>query len=215
MLDQFEKDYYIALNEGISLNPILNSFQETVHKFNIDDTLVQAFLTSMKTDLVKKSYTEEEFKNYIYGSADVVGLMCLKIFVNGNRHGYEELKPHAMRLGSAFQKVNFLRDLNDDTNLLKRIYFPALNGGDLNTKTKKYIINDIKGDLDEALVGIKKLPDAAKTGVYTAYLYYKALTKKIAKTPASKIMNARIRISNFRKLVLLAHAYVACKLKLV
>jgi len=213
LLNRFEEDYYRALDDGISLNPVLNSFGETVRRYAIDDDLIQAFLDSMKSDLSKTEFNEEQIRKYIYGSADVVGLMCLKVFTGGDVEQYNELMPFAMKLGSAFQKVNFLRDLNDDKNDLKRVYFPVLNESSLNTKNKREIIKDIEADFLEALKGIRRLPETSKAGVYTAYLYYKALTRKIKLTSASKIITTRMRISNGRKLVLLLRAWLAVQLK--
>ena len=178
LINQFEADYYAALEAGISLNPILNSFQHTVKKYSITDDLVQAFLTSMKLDLNKTEYeTQAEYNNYIYGSADVVGLMCLKVFVDGDNEKYESLKSYAMRLGSAFQKVNFLRDLKADFEDLSRTYFPNTNLNQLDENSKKEIIADIESDFEAAYVGIKNLPLEAKFGVYTAYRYYKKLQR--------------------------------------
>ncbi len=216
LIDDFEKEYYKAKQLGISLNPILNSFQHTVKEYNITDDLVQAFLKSMKLDLIKSNYnTQTEYEDYIYGSADVVGLMCLKVFVKGNNQKYEELKNQAMRLGSAFQKVNFLRDLKDDNLVLNRNYFPgvSLNSFDENAKTA--IINEIEEDFKVAYQGIIKLPIEAKFGVYTAFVYYKKLLKKLKKTPCSEIGNSRIRVSNYTKAGLLAQSFVTYKLKLV
>ncbi len=217
LLADFENDYYKAHKEGISLNPILNSFQQTVKQFKIDDELVQAFLNSMKADLKKIKYTtKEEFDAYIYGSADVVGLMCLKVFVNGDQEKYSELKKAAMRLGSAFQKVNFLRDLKDDYELLNRSYFPNIDLKSLDSETKTAIITDIENDFDYAFKnGILKLPIEAKFGVYMAYRYYRKLLNKLKKVPSSKIMEQRIRISNPMKLNLLARSYVKYKLNLI
>lgn len=216
LLNQFEADYYTGLEAGISLNPILNSFQQTVKKHNITDGLVQAFLTSMKLDLNKTEYkTEEEYNNYIYGSADVVGLMCLKVFVNGDDEKYESLKSYAMRLGSAFQKVNFLRDLKDDYEILNRSYFPGVNFESLNLEAKQSIINEIDDDFVEAYKGIKLLPLEAKFGVYTAYIYYKRLLSKLKSTPSEKILTTRIRVSNPVKLSLLARSFVVFKLNLL
>ncbi|WP_417800100.1 phytoene/squalene synthase family protein [Tenacibaculum sp.] len=217
LLLKFERDYYESKNRGISLNPILNSFIHTVNKYKISDELVQAFLKSMKADLYKTAYTTtEEYNEYIYGSADVVGLMCLKVFVNGNQQKYEELKEPAMRLGSAFQKVNFLRDLKEDFNELNRSYFPNINFGDLSTEGKNAIIKEIEGDFDVAYKnGILKLPVEAKFGVYMAYRYYKKLLKKLQDTPSTKIMDTRIRISNPMKINLLARSYVRYKLNLI
>ena len=217
LLTRFEKDYYSSKKEGISLNPILNSFIHTVDAYNITDNLVGAFLKSMRADLYKTEYTtEEEYKEYIYGSADVVGLMCLKVFVNGNEKRYNELKDAAMRLGSAFQKVNFLRDLKDDYEVLNRSYFPNVNLEKLNDASKEMIIKEIEEDFDYAFKnGILKLPVEAKFGVFIAYRYYKKLLKKLKATPSSKIMDTRIRISNPMKINLLARSYVKYKLKLI
>ncbi|WGH74285.1 phytoene/squalene synthase family protein [Tenacibaculum tangerinum] len=217
LLLKFEKDYYESKRKGISLNPILNSFVSTVNKYNIPDELVQAFLKSMKADLYKTVYTTtEEYNDYIYGSADVVGLMCLKVFVNGDEQKYEELKAPAMRLGSAFQKVNFLRDLKEDFKELNRSYFPNVNFGDLSIEGKNTIIKEIEDDFDFAYKnGILKLPVEAKFGVYTAYRYYKTLLNKLKHTPSTKIMDTRIRISNPMKINLLARSYVRYKLNLI
>lgn len=217
LINKFEADYYEAINDGISLNPILNSFQQTVFKYQITDDLVQAFLKSMKADLYKNDYqTKEEYEAYIYGSADVVGLMCLKVFVNGDTKKYEELKKPAMRLGSAFQKVNFLRDLKDDIENLDRSYFPNIDLKKLNDDSKNSIIKDIEKDFEIAYKeGILELPIEAKFGVYVAYRYYKRLLKKLKKTPYSKIMETRVRISNPMKINLLARSFVKYKLNLI
>lgn len=216
LLNLLERDYYKALNDGISLNPILNAFQYTVRTNNIDDDLIQAFLRSMKRDLTQNDYyTYEDYKDYIYGSADVVGLMCLKVFVNGDFSKYEELKPYAERLGSAFQKVNFLRDIKSDCEELNRNYFPNLVSNKLNADTKQEIIKDIEQDFQYALIGIKKLPIEAKFGVYTAYIYYKKLLSKLKRTPHYKIMNSRIRVSDPVKIGLLARSFATVKLNLL
>lgn len=217
LLAQFESDYYDAKKNGISLNPILNSFQHTVQKYNINDHLVGAFLDSMKADLNQIDYmTKEEYDKYIYGSADVVGLMCLKVFVNGDQAKYDELKGPAMRLGSAFQKVNFLRDLKNDFELLNRSYFPNLDLGQLNQQSKEIIVEEIEEDFDVAFrEGILKLPVEAKFGVYMAYRYYRKLLKKLKKVPSQDIMETRVRISNPMKINLLARSYVKYKLNLI
>ena len=216
LLDEFEENYYRAYDQNISLNPILNCFQLTVKKFNITDDLIQSFLKSMRADLKKETYeTVEEYNDYIYGSADVVGLMCLKVFVNGDEEKYESLKYSAMKLGSAFQKVNFLRDLKDDYELLHRSYFPGVNLKELSVDEKAEIIADIESDFKEAFVGIKKLPLEAKFGVYTAYVYYKRLLKKLNSTPSRDILNTRIRVSNPMKISLLARSFVVYKLNLL
>ena len=216
LLKKFEKDYYKAYKNDISLNPILHSFQATVKKYNIDDRLVQAFLKSMRQDLHKTKYnTIEEYNEYIYGSADVVGLMCLKVFVNGNEKRYIELKDAAMSLGSAFQKVNFLRDIKADTFQLNRNYFPNINIYDLDNLSKSKIIKEIEDDFENAYQGIKKLPTEAKFGVYTAYRYYKSLLNKLKRTPSHEIVDSRIRVSNSHKMGLLAKSFVTYKLNLL
>lgn len=216
LIKDFENEYYKAYNSGISLNPILNSFQQTVKQYNISDDLIQAFLKSMKMDLIKLDYNSKaEYEEYIYGSADVVGLMCLKVFVSGKENKYAELKDEAMRLGSAFQKVNFLRDLKDDNLILNRNYFPGVDLNSFDEKAKKAIINEIKEDFRISYQGIVKLPIEAKFGVYTAYVYYKKLLKKLENTPCKEIGNARIRVSNYTKATLLAQSFVTYKLRLV
>ncbi|MBE8728086.1 phytoene/squalene synthase family protein [Flavobacterium hungaricum] len=216
LLNDFESEYYKAINSDISLNPILNSFQQTVKQYNITDDLIQAFLKSMKLDLSKSTYnTQTEYEDYIYGSADVVGLMCLKVFVKGNQQKYEQLQFEAMKLGSAFQKVNFLRDLKDDNLLLNRNYFPGVDLNNFTEQSKNTIINEIEEDFNIAFEGIIKLPIEAKFGVYTAYVYYKKLLKKLKNTPYYEIGNSRIRVSNYTKAGLLAQSFVTYKLKLV
>ena len=217
LMEHFERDYYLSKEQGISLNPILNSFQQTVNKYQIPDEMVQAFLKSMKADLHKTEYqTKEEYDAYIYGSADVVGLMCLKVFVNGDNEKYEELKDAAMRLGSAFQKVNFLRDLKDDFEVLNRSYFPNIDLGKLDAASKQIIIDEIEADFDYAYIhGILKLPVEAKFGVYTAFRYYRRLLKKLKMVPSEQIMDSRVRISNPMKINLLARSYVKYKLNII
>lgn len=216
LLDKFENDLEEAIKYGISLNPILNSFQHTVNEFEIDYDLVKAFMKSMRMDLHKQNYnTIEEYNEYIYGSADVVGLMCLKVFVKGDLEKYNNLKDSAMRLGSAFQKVNFLRDLKDDVEILERTYFPHVNLRNLNPESKEVIIKEIQEDFAEAYKGIIKLPNEAKFGVYTAYRYYGRLLKKLKATPSEKILNTRIRVSNSLKMSLLAESYLNIKFNLV
>jgi len=216
LFNKFSEDLELALKHKISLNPILNSFQHTFHKYKIDKSLVEAFMNSMRLDLHKTTYlTDEEYKAYIYGSADVVGLMCLKVFVNGNDEKYDELKDTAMSLGSAFQKVNFLRDLKADFEGLDRTYFPNTDLKNLNETSKQEIINDIEADFEKGLNGIKKLPIEAKFGVFMAYRYYSQLLKKLKKTPALKIKDSRIRVSNPKKIELLARSYVKYQLNLI
>lgn len=216
LFDKFSEDLELALEHRISLNPILNSFQYTFHKYNIDKSLVNAFMNSMRLDLHKNTYlTEDEYKNYIYGSADVVGLMCLKVFIKGDNEKYETLKDTAMSLGSAFQKVNFLRDLKADFDGLNRSYFPNVDLDNLDEASKKQIIEDIESDFEKGLSGIKKLPIEAKFGVFMAYRYYKQLLKKLKKTPALQIRSARIRVSNPKKVELLMRSYVKYQLNLL
>ena len=216
LFKEFSDDLEKSLKNKIHLNPILNSFQSTYHQFNIDKDLVDSFMGSMEKDLHKKKYmTEKEYEDYIYGSADVVGLMCLKVFVDGDVEKYEELKPSAMRLGSAFQKVNFLRDLKDDFENLDRSYFPNTDLNKLNEESKIKIINEIEADFKEGLNGIKKLPIEAKFGVFMAYRYYSQLLKKLKKTPALDIKNTRIRVPNYKKFELLTRSYVKYQLNLL
>ncbi|MFI1743483.1 phytoene/squalene synthase family protein [Thalassobellus sediminis] len=216
LFNKFSDDLESALNDKISLNPILNSFQYTFHKNNIDKSLVGAFMKSMRLDLHKTDYlTDEEYKDYIYGSADVVGLMCLKVFVKGDHAKYDELKSTAMALGSAFQKVNFLRDLKADFEGLNRTYFPNTDLNNLDETSKQQIIDDIEADFEKGLSGIKKLPIEAKFGVFMAYRYYRQLLKKLKKTPALKIKNTRIRVSNPKKIELLMRSYVKYQLNLM
>ena len=213
---KFEADLEVALKNKISLNPILNAFQHTYYKCNIDRELVDAFMNSMRLDLHKSIYkTEEEFKNYIYGSADVVGLMCLKVFVNGDQEKYDALKKPAMALGSAFQKVNFLRDLKADHDELNRTYFPNTDLNNLDEIAKQHIIDDIENDFAEGLNGIKLLQIEAKFGVFMAYRYYSQLLKKLKKTPALEIKNTRIRVPNYKKVELLTRSYVKYQLNLL
>jgi phytoene/squalene synthetase len=216
LIEKFESDYYDAINDCISLNPILNSFQNVVRQYQIPDDLIQAFLKSMKFDLYKNDYTtKEEINEYIYGSADVVGLMCLKVFVNGDEKAYNELKPPAMKLGSAFQKVNFLRDIKSDVENLDRRYFVDLNINTFDENFKNQLIKEIEEDFTESLIGLKKLPKHPKLAVYIAYTYYLNLLKKIRKTPAEKLIKTRIRVSDFMKGILLIKAYLMSKLNLI
>ena len=216
LLDKFENELHYALENKISLNPILNSFQKTVHKYNIDFELIQSFMKSMRWDLNKKKYlNKSEFNDYIYGSADVVGLMCLKVFVKGNRTMYSDLRPYAMALGSAFQKVNFLRDLKDDHIGLNRSYFPNLNFDNFDEDAKNVILKEIDDDFKKAVVGIFKLPNSARFGVYTAYKYYLKLLNKLRATPPIKIKSTRIRVPNYQKMNVLARSYVRYRLNIL
>ena len=216
LLTEFEEDYYKAYNDGISLNPVLHSFQNTVKKYDIPDKLIQAFLESMKTDLNKNgSYNKHEIDKYIFGSAEAVGLMCLCVFVNGDKQLYNELMDPARKLGSAFQKVNFLRDLKTDIHELGRSYFPDIDLNAFNEVVKDKIIRDIEADFSASLAGIKNLPKNAKFPVLIAYFYYLCLLKKIRSTPAEKLILTRIRVPNVRKLLLLNKAYIAIKMGLI
>ncbi|MAM23476.1 MULTISPECIES: phytoene/squalene synthase family protein [Croceibacter] len=216
LLNDFEEDLKKAVRDKISLNPILNSFQETVHKFNIEEEFYMSFLRSMRLDLYKSKYlTKEEYEDYIYGSADVVGLMCLKVFVKGDQQKFDDLKEDAMKLGSAFQKVNFLRDLKADLEDLNRSYFPNTNLQKLDENSKKRIIEEIELDFKAGLKGIQRLPVEAKLGVYTAYVYYLRLLHKLKKTPSLEIRNKRIRVPNYEKAGLMAKSYVTCRLNLL
>lgn len=216
LFDRFEKDMTHALSNKISLNPILNSFQHTVHRYGIERHLIDSFMESMRMDLSKKEYvTTDEFQHYIYGSADVVGLMCLKVFVKGDTEKYDQLKEAAMSLGSAFQKVNFLRDLKADFESLNRTYFPNTNLAALDEASKQTIITEIEQDFKKGYEGILQLPTEAKFGVFMAYRYYRRLLKKLAKTPAIDIKNTRIRVPNYEKFGLLTRSYVKYQLKLV
>jgi phytoene/squalene synthetase len=208
LLEEFKLDTYKAINRKISLNPILNSFQATICKYNIDFELIDQFLYSMEMDLDKVEYTSEKYDEYILGSAQVVGLMCLKVFVYGDNDKYEKLKPYAMKLGSSFQKINFLRDLKDDFNLLDRTYFPYLEEGELTDKQKKIIEKEIKKEFDEALIGIKMLPKSSRLGVYVSYKYYTKLFRKIQNKSAYELLEKRVRIPNSMKLVVFGKSIV-------
>lgn len=215
LLEKLKEQTWHALDEGISLNPILQSFQETVNKYRIDRALIERFLKSMQMDLAPVDYNTEKYKEYILGSAEVVGLMCLQVFVEGNAEAYNALKPYAMKLGSAFQKVNFLRDLKDDYKILGRTYFPDIDMEVFDHRIKSSIENDIESEFKEALVGIKKLPVSSKFGVYLAYKYYLSVLHKIKQTPAQKILKERIRIPNGQKLSLMMSSYFQYKLSIL
>ena len=216
LFKRFEADLEASLLDKISLNPILNAFQHTYHKYNIEKHMVDSFMQSMRLDLSKTTYlTENEYNDYIYGSADVVGLMCLKVFVNGDNDKYNELKASAMSLGSAFQKVNFLRDLKADFDVLERTYFPNTDLNNLDEGAKELIIKDIESDFSKGLEGIKLLPIEAKFGVFMAYRYYNQLLKKLKKTPALEIKNTRVRVPNYKKVELLTRSYVKYQLNLL
>jgi 15-cis-phytoene synthase len=215
LLQRFKEDTYKSLEEGISLNPILNSFQHTVNKFSIERELIDQFLKSMEMDLLQKEYNEDRFKEYILGSAEVVGLMCLRVFSKGDGKMFDKLKPFAMSLGSAFQKINFLRDLSADFVDMGRSYFPDLDLRKFDEASKKRIEQSILVDFSHAFKGIQQLPKAARFGVYVAYVYYYALFKKIRNTPSELVLNRRIRIRNRHKARLLAYSFVKHQLNLI
>ncbi|MEG9328692.1 phytoene/squalene synthase family protein [Salinimicrobium catena] len=215
LLEKFKNDTYEAIEQGISTNPVLNSFQQVVRDYNIDLELVETFLESMKMDLEKVDYTDEKYQKYILGSAEVVGLMCLHVFTEGDLEEFQKLKPYAMKLGAAFQKVNFLRDLKDDYQVLGRTYFPGVDVSNFSAAAKKQIEKDIEEDFRIALKGIKMLPASSKGGVYLAYVYYQSLFKKIKKLPAQRVLSGRIRINNGRKFGLMINSLVECKMNLV
>ena len=216
LLNEFEKELWRSIDNGISLNPILNSFQHTVNKYSIPYDLISSFLDSMKMDLEKKEYdTVEDYKKYIYGSADVVGLMCLRVFVNGSENLYNELSQFAISLGSAFQKVNFLRDIKDDSNILNRVYFPNVDMDNFSEHSKKEIIEEIEEDFKNAVRGIEKLPKNSKFAVYIAYRYYFKLLKKLKKISSENIVKKRVRIHNLQKFIVIARSYIKYQLNLI
>ena len=214
-LNQFKKETYEAIKNGFSLNPILESFQSVVNVYKIDKKHIDAFLYSMELDLNKKEYTQEEYEKYIYGSAEVVGLMCLKVFCKGRKEDYYELESFARSLGAAFQKINFLRDIKADFDEKGRTYFPGVDLEKFSQKEKIDIEKDIAKDFEDGFKGIKKLPSNAKFGVYTAYLYYLKLLEKIQKCEASTIKSERIRVKDSKKYMLLLKSYIQNKLGLI
>lgn len=215
LLERFREETYRAIDEKISLNPILNSFQFVVNAYGIERALIDKFLASMEMDLRKEEYTQAKYEDYILGSAEVVGLMCLKVFTEGNTALYESLTPAAQKLGSAFQKINFLRDLKADYNELGRSYFPGIDVSTLDDSTKRAIEADIQADFDAGYEGILQLPKKARFGVYLAYIYYTALFKKIASIPSARILEERISISKPRKASLLFGSYVRHSFNLI
>ena len=215
LLNEFTESTKQAIENKISLNPILNSFQEVVNKYNIEWEHIQDFLSSMESDLNQKKHDEDSYKQYIKGSAEAVGLMCLRVFCNNNNKLYNELEKYAIYLGSVFQKVNFIRDISADYNELKRVYFPKLNINEFNEEEKNKIEDDIEKEFNLALIGIKQLPKSAKKGVFLAYSYYYSLFKKIKSTPADKIMTKRIRIPNFTKFLILIKVQLLNMFKLI
>ena len=212
LLQRFKKDTYLAIQEGISTNPILHSFQRIVNRYGIKKEVIDAFFTSMEMDLHKSSYSSEDYNKYIYGSAEVVGLMCLSVFVNGNQSEYNDLLYGAKMLGSAFQKVNFLRDIQDDAEDKGRVYFPGVSFDNFSEQDKLNIEQDIQDEFDIALDYIKKLPTSSRFGVYVAYHYYQGLFNKIKRTPASQIALQRIRIPNTRKITMLGRLWIVNQL---
>jgi phytoene synthase len=215
LLQEFERDTWLALERGISTNPVIHSFIQVVNAYHIDRELVAAFLESMKMDLEDRKYDPALYEKYIYGSAEVVGLMCLKIFCEGNHEKFEQLTPAARSLGAAFQKVNFLRDLKDDFYERGRTYFPGLDMTAFDACSKKLIEADIQQDFDHALAGIKQLPDGSRIGVYLAYRYYTKLFKRIRNKMPEQVMEKRIRISNASKVYILARSVARYKLNLL
>lgn len=215
MLEEFRKETFRAIGEGVSTNPILQSFQWVVNTYRIDHHLIEAFLDSMEMDLTRKKHTEESFRKYVYGSAEVVGLMCLRVFYHTDDQEYESLIHPARKLGEAFQKINFLRDIHADFADRGRFYFPGTDLNNLNENIKKEIEKDIQKDFDEAYLGIKKLNRPSRLGVLVSYTYYLKLFRKIKRTPASRVFARRYRISNLRKLLLLAGLWIRYQLRLV
>jgi phytoene synthase len=215
LLADFKKQTYDAIIRGISLNPILHSFQLTVNQYQIDHALIEAFFHSMEMDLNRVAYDQNGYEEYIYGSAEVVGLMCLFVFCDGNRDQYESLKAPARSLGAAFQKVNFLRDLKADYEGLERVYFPGCDFNNFSQRDKEAIENDIQRDFDHAYLGIRSLPEKARFGVYVAYKYYLSLFKKIKKVPPQNILQYRIRIPDYGKMLILAKAGIRSQLNLL
>ncbi len=215
LLRRFEEDTFLAIEEKISLNPILNSFQQTVNKYGIDHSLIHTFLKSMRMDLDQQQHDKKSYDEYILGSAEVVGLMCLRIFCDGNHALYETLTPAAMKLGSAFQKINFLRDLKEDTLELNRCYFPELSVHAFNSESKRAIENDIDADFHAGFEGIKQLPKHSRFGVYLAFIYYRSLYRKIQALCAERVLKERIRIPDSQKMVLLATSYIRHNLNLL
>lgn len=215
LLDELKDEVYLAIDRKISTNPVLNAFQEVVHRYNIDMPLIDQFLYSMQMDLSLENCDRESFNQYVLGSAEVVGLMCLKVFVDGNQQQYDTLKPYAMKLGAAFQKINFLRDIKADYETLGRSYFPDVDLAQFDKVQKDIIEKEIKEDFEQGLYGIKHLPVKARLGVYVAYVYYQSLFRKIRRVAPERILNERIRISNPIKLLLLARSFILFKLGVI
>ena len=212
LLDEFVSETHLAIERKLSLNPVLHSFQWAVNKYSIERELIDAFIKSMEWDLTKTDYSRKEYEEYIYGSAEVVGLMCLRVFCKGDETEYQQLKFPAERLGAAFQKINFLRDLKDDFDDKGRTYFPNVTIESFNDEQKREIEADILKDFQDGFKGIKGLPKNSKFGVYTAYCYYLALYEKIKGIKADRIRNERIRVTNAKKYTILAQCYLKDKL---
>jgi phytoene/squalene synthetase len=215
LLDEFKAETFKAIEDGISLNPILNSFQDVVRKYDIDHDCIHTFLRSMEMDLYKDTYREGEYETYILGSAEVVGLMCLSVFVRGDEAQYTALRPEAMKLGSAFQKINFLRDLHADYQDLGRTYFPGVDLNNFDIEARKAIEEDIEKDFAMGYEGIKKLPKNARFGVFVAYVYYYKLFKKIKNKPTQEILTQRVRLSDKRKYALFFSSYIRHSLNIL
>ncbi len=216
LLDRFREDTHSAIKEGISANPVINAFQEVVRKYNIETELIDSFLDSMEMDIEISSHGRLSYDKYVYGSAEAVGLMCLKVFCSGNETEYNKLKYSAKKLGSAFQKVNFLRDINSDLKERGRIYLPDTdNASFITDERKKLLENEVEEEFKDAIEGIKKLPAGVKLGVYSAYIYYLMLFKKIKKTSIKDLLTRRIRIPNWLKAALFVKSFVEIKLEKV
>ncbi len=215
LLDRFRADTYLAIEEKISLNPVLHSFQLVVNRYGIEEPLIDAFLKSMEMDLEKDQYSQAGYEAYIYGSAEVVGLMCLRVFCEGDARKYDELLPMAKSLGSAFQKVNFLRDIRSDFKERGRTYFPGVNFAVFTVQEKKQIEADIQRDFVHALAGIRKLPKGSRAGVYLAYIYYLRLFKKIQRLPPDRILSERVRVPDHVKMILLFKTWLLNRLNFI
>ena len=215
LLEEFKRDTYAAIQRGISVNPILNSFQQTVNIYNIEHDLIESFFHSMEMDLSQKTYDTKNFNEYVYGSAEVVGLMCLYVFCEGKKELYDKLKYSARSLGAAFQKVNFLRDIKADYNGLSRMYFPGCDFNNFTEQDKRLIEADIYNDFKAAYAGILKLPLKSRFGVYVAYKYYLSLFKKIKELEPARVLEARIRIPDHRKIMIVLRAGVKNQLGLL
>ena len=215
LLEKFKRDAYTAIDERISLNPVLHAFQLVVRQYDIEHELIEAFLKSMEMDLYFQDYDASGYNEYIYGSAEVVGLMCLRVFCEGDSAMYDRLKEPARKLGAAFQKVNFLRDVKSDYQERGRTYFPGVNFDDFTCDAKELIERDIQNDFDEAYIGIMNLPKGARMGVYLAYVYYQTLFNKIKALPVSRIQTERVRVPDTKKLALLAQTYLKYRLNVI